>query len=97
MFERTTVRLPKVLLDRARKKAAERGITLTALLEESLLRNIEEGTPKKRQGQRISLPVSSATGGPRPGVDLTRMAGIYEDEDREYMERLRKGFQESSP
>jgi uncharacterized protein (DUF433 family) len=39
------------------------------------------------------LPVSKATGGLLPGVDLTRLSDIQEMEDLEYIERLRKGFE----
>jgi uncharacterized protein (DUF433 family) len=43
--------------------------------------------------RRTLLPVSKATGGLLPGVDLTRLSDIQEMEDLEYIERLRKGFE----
>ena len=67
---RTTVRLPEDLLRRARKKAAEEGRTLTSLLEEGLRSVLADSKPAKRA--RIRLPVSKASGGTLPGVDLNR-------------------------
>ena len=39
-IQRTTVRLPKELLRLAKRKAAEEGRTLTALIEEGLRREV---------------------------------------------------------
>lgn len=74
---RTTVRLSDDLLRRARKKAAEQGRTLTSLLEEGLKSMLAESKPAKRT--RVRLPVSKATGGTLPGVDLNRSSDL---EDR---------------
>ena len=74
---RTTVRLPDDLLRRARKKAAEEGRTLTSLLEEGLKTVLTESKPARRTPVR--LPVSKATGGTLPGVDLNRSSDL---EDR---------------
>jgi len=74
---RTTVRLSKPLLDRARQEAARRGITLTALIEQGLglaLRRPLKSSPQKV----ISLPVSSATGGTLPGVNLDRTSELLD-------------------
>jgi hypothetical protein len=78
---RTTVRLSDDLLRRARKKAAEQGRTLTSLLEEGLKSVLAESKPAKRT--RVRLPVSKATGGTLPGVDLNRLSDLEERmEDR---------------
>jgi hypothetical protein len=74
---RTTVRLPDDLLRRARKKAAEQGRTLTSLLEEGLKTVLAESKPARRT--QVRLPVSKATGGTLPGVDLNRSSDL---EDR---------------
>ena len=74
---RTTVRLSDDLLRRARKKAAEQGRTLTSLLEEGLKSVLAESKPVIRT--RVRLPVSKATGGTLPGVDLNRSSDL---EDR---------------
>ena len=85
---RTTVRLPPELLRRAKRKAAAEGRTLTALIEEGLQRVVADNqkASKKRRGP---LPVSKATGGLMPGIDLTQMWKIYEMEDLEYVERMK--------
>ena len=59
MIERTTVRLPKELLDRARRKAAADGVTLTALIEDGLRQVVS----RKRQREKPTgaIPVSKAT------------------------------------
>jgi hypothetical protein len=74
---RTTVRLNKPLLERARQEAARRGITLTALIEQGLglaLRRPLKSAPQKV----ISLPVSSATGGTLPGINLDRTSELLD-------------------
>lgn len=95
MIERTTVRLPQELLNRARKKAAAEGRTLTALMEDGL-RFIVEDQPKqkptKRRLPRVDLPVSKATGGFKPGFENLTYSQIEELEDLEYIERLKNGF-----
>ena len=89
MNERTTIRLPVELLKRAKRKAAAEGRTLTALIEEGLRHVVAEDKHKPLTKKRKALPVSKATGGLRPGVDLTQMWKIYEMEDLEYVERMK--------
>ena len=70
---RTTVRLSKPLLERARREAARRGMTLTALIEQGL--GLALRRPLKRPEEKaLALPVSTATGGTLPGVNLDRSA-----------------------
>lgn len=89
MAKRTTVRLPDELLARAKRKAAEEGRTLTSLIEDGLRVILaQEKKPVKRRS--VSLPVSKATGGLLPGVDLTRFSDYQEMEDLEYMERMKR-------
>jgi hypothetical protein len=74
---RTTVRLSKPLLERARQEAARRGMTLTALIEQGL--GLALRSPRKRsERQTIALPVSRATGGTLPGVNLDRNAELLD-------------------
>ena len=87
MVERTTVRLPEELLHRARKTAAAEGRTLTALIEDGLRLVVAEKKAKPRRPVR--LPVSSATGGFYPWVDISNNAMIQELEDIEYVERMK--------
>ena len=74
---RTTIRLADDLLRRARKKAAEEGRTLTSLVEEGLKTVLAESKPARRA--RVRLPISKASGGTLPGIDLNRSSDL---EDR---------------
>jgi hypothetical protein len=74
---RTTVRLDDELLDQARREAARRGQTLTALMAEGLRLVLARGlTPVRRQ--RVSLPVCRAGGGPKAGVNLDSTAELLD-------------------
>ena len=93
MIERTTVRLPKELLARAKRKAAAEGRTLTSLIEDGLRAILAEHVKPKKAARRVVLPVSSATGGLMPGIDPNKLATIAQEmEDLEYIERLKNGF-----
>jgi hypothetical protein len=87
MIERTTVRLPADLLDRARRRAADEGRTLTALIEDGLRLVVSEPRhpPKKHRLPRISR----AVGRMLPGVDVNDGSAIQELEDIEYIERMK--------
>jgi hypothetical protein len=74
---RTTIRLSGDLLRRAKKRAAEKGRTLTSLVEEGLKAVLAE--PKRAARKPLRLPVSKASGGTLPGIDLNRSADL---EDR---------------
>lgn len=93
MAERTTVRLPEELLRRAKRKAAKEGRTLTSLIEDGLRLVVSNGDKSARQTARRTLPVSSAVGWIRPGIDLSDSASIEERYDLEYADRLRRGFE----
>ena len=73
---RTTVRVRDDLLKRARKRAAEDGRTLTSLIEEGLTLVLAE--PKASRRKHVNLPVSAASGGVLPGVDLNRSSALEE-------------------
>ncbi len=73
---RTTIRLDDNLLKQAKKRAAEQGRTLTSLVEEGLaliLTHSKEGLRR-----RVELPVSKASGGVLPGVDLNHSSNLEE-------------------
>jgi hypothetical protein len=89
MTARTTVRLPEGLLDRAKRKAAAEGRTLTSLIEDGL-RLMVAGERKAAKGKRVLPPVSNATGGPMPGIDLTDLSALQEIEDLDYVERMKR-------
>ena len=92
MTERTTIRLPGDLLKRAKRKAAEEGRTLTSLIEDGLRQVLLENR-KATSPRRIVLPVSKATGGLMPGVDISDSAALQEADDLEYAGRLKRAFQ----
>jgi len=73
---RTTVRINDALLKRAKKRAAHEGRTLTSLVEEGLAVILAEAKGS-RSGQ-VQLPVSKASGGVLPGVDLNRSSDLEE-------------------
>jgi hypothetical protein len=91
MNERTTVRLPKDLLVRAKRKALAERRTLTSLIEEGL-RLVVHQRRKLPRMDRGPLPLSTASGGPLPGIDISDSAALQEMEDLEYIERLKNGF-----
>ena len=71
---RTTVRLRDDLLKRAKRRAAEEGRTLTSIIEEGVA--LVLGAPKPKRRALILLPVSQASGGIMPGVDLNRLSDL---------------------
>lgn len=74
---RTTVRLNDALHRQAKREAARRGETLTALIEKGL-RLVLASPPSPHRRRRVSLPVPSAGGGLLPGVDLDDSAGLLD-------------------
>ncbi|MGO9596212.1 MAG: hypothetical protein ACLQFF_00255 [Steroidobacteraceae bacterium] len=77
---RTTVRLDEGLLELAKREARRRGTTLTALLEQGLRLVLRRPQAGPRQ-TRVKLPVSRASGGTLPGVDLDNTASLIDRMD----------------
>ena len=75
---RTTVRLNNELHKRARREAARRGITLTAMIEQSLLAFMRKPPQKAPIRQRVTLPVCRGGGGTRLGVDVAYSAATLD-------------------
>jgi hypothetical protein len=71
---RTTIRLRDELLKRAKRRAAEENRTLTSLVEEGVA--LVLARPRKKRRERVELPVSRASGGVLPGVDLNRSSDL---------------------
>jgi plasmid stability protein len=88
MTERTTVRLPEDLVKRAKRKAAAEGRSLTALIEDGVRRVLNEGGATGK-AKRILPPVSTASGGLMPGLDLDDTAALQEIEDLDYARRFK--------
>ena len=74
---RTTVRLDDALLEQAKREAARRGETLTALLEKGLRLALAQARPAQRR-PKVVLPVCRAGGGVQPGVDLSDSAALLD-------------------
>jgi hypothetical protein len=87
MTVRTTIRLPEDLMRRAKRKAAAEGKSLTELIEDGVRQMVKE--PPAKRARRVLPPVSSASGGLMPGVDLNDSALVQEIDDIESARRLR--------
>jgi hypothetical protein len=74
---RTTVRLDDALLARARREAARRGETLTALIERGL-RLVLANPEKRSRRSHVEIPVCREGGGTLPGVDLDDGAALLD-------------------
>jgi hypothetical protein len=74
---RTTVRLDEALLKQAKREAARRGETLTALIERGL--RLVLARPEQRSSRRrVEIPVCREGGGTLPGVDLDDTAALLD-------------------
>lgn len=73
---RMTIDLPDELLIAAKKRAAEKGMTLRAIIEHSLRREIRQPRVGLRQGRR---PIRWVTvpGGLPPGLDVSNRENMY--------------------
>jgi Family of unknown function (DUF6364) len=87
MTERTTVRLPEDLLNRAKRKAAAEGRTLTSLIEDGL-RLIVSQSRRDLESKRISPRVSKAGGGLMPGIELNNSSALQDADDLDYVRRM---------
>jgi hypothetical protein len=84
---RTTVDLPEPVLQNARRRAAERNVTLSEIVTEALVTELNAPTPT------VAQPFKLVTfGGPnsavRPGIDLNKISAIIADEDEIYYREL---------
>lgn len=71
---RTTLNISDDLYQAVKIEAARRGDTVTSLVEESLRRLLDQ----PGEAARVPFPVSSRSGGLRPGVDLTDPDQMYD-------------------
>jgi hypothetical protein len=86
MPERTTVRLAEDLLNRAKRKAAAEGRTLTSLIEEGLRAVVAEKR-EAAKAARVMPRVSKARGGLVAGVEL---GNLQEADDIDYVRRMQR-------
>jgi hypothetical protein len=47
-------------------------------------------TGDRKSGKRVLPPVSKATGGPMPGVDITDLCALQEWHDLDYIGRMKR-------
>ena len=73
---RTTIRLHDSLLVEVKKLAAERGATLTAVVEDALREVLARRHEPSRRA-KVRLPTFGG-GGLRPGVDLDNSAALLD-------------------
>ena len=72
---RTTVSIADELLDSAKARAKERGVTLGTLVEDALRRELSlNAGPRKR----VPVPVFDGKTGPWPGVNLNSNRELQE-------------------
>ena len=73
---RTTIRLDDQLLIAAKKLAAERGTTLTGIIEDSLRQSLARREPSPRRS-KFRFPTFKGNG-LRPGVNLDDSAALLD-------------------
>lgn len=73
---RTTLNLPDEVVREAKQRALDEGTTLTELIVQGLRARLRAGGPGGH------LPVSTAVGGLRPGVDWERLVAADGQEHR---------------
>ncbi len=71
------MRLDESLLRQVKRVAEKRGETLTSLIEQGLRLLLASSRSNPRR-TRVTLPVSRASGGTRPGVDLNDSAALLD-------------------
>ena len=74
---RTTIRLDDELLKQAKRRAAESGSTLTAVIEEALREQLLGNRSKSEHAGRIRLK-TTGKGGVQPGIDLDASAPLLD-------------------
>lgn len=72
------VRLADSLLREAKREAAKCGLTLTAIIEESLRARLARTSTAPRTRVRLT---TTGHGGPRPGIDLDDSASLLDAMD----------------
>ncbi|CAN5165465.1 ribbon-helix-helix protein, CopG family [soil metagenome] len=72
---RTTVNIHDELLESAKLRARERGVTLGALVEDALRRELSLNL---EHAPRPEVPVFRGGNGLMPGVDITSNRALYE-------------------
>ena len=72
---RTTISIHDELLEAAKRRARERGVTLGTLVEDALRREL---SAHDEPAQRVEIPVFEGGTGAHPGLDLDSNRAIAE-------------------
>ncbi len=83
---RTTITIDEQLLRAAKRVAAQRGVTLSEVIQDSLRAQL---TAKPIGTSRPFKLITFRGRGPRPGVDLDRTSALLEHDDVEQYARSR--------
>ena len=75
---RTTLQLEDALVRAAKKRAAEEGKTLTAVIDEALRQHLE---PPARSGKPFRLKLLTKRGRVVPGINFADRDSLYERMD----------------
>lgn len=78
---RTTVRLDEKLLKEVKRHAAESGMTLTAVIEQSLRERLARKSASTRTRAKVRLH-AVGKGGLHPGIDLDDSASLLDAMER---------------
>ncbi|MDZ7669428.1 MAG: CopG family transcriptional regulator [Gammaproteobacteria bacterium] len=74
---RTTIRLDEELLKEAKRQATESGVTLQAIIEESLRERLARGRDRQQARRPVRLK-TAGSGGSLPGIDLDDSASLLD-------------------
>ncbi|MGI9305985.1 MAG: DUF6364 family protein [Gammaproteobacteria bacterium] len=77
---RTTIRLDDALIKEAKRQAAESGMTLTAIIEDSLRERLARGKATIKPRKQVKLK-TTGKGGVFPGIDLDDSASLIDTMD----------------
>ena len=91
MNERTTIRLPEPLLAAAKKRAAEEGRTVTALVIEGLQKVIDEPRRKRRIKMPPICPASIKSAKAVHRFTIEDIRAAEEQADADYVKRWMLG------
>ncbi len=78
---RTTITLPDPVLENAKQRARERGITFSEFVSEAVVCHLH---PKEAQPVRTPFRLITVPGKALPGVDLSRISELIDEDDAEW-------------
>jgi hypothetical protein len=85
---RTTITLPDPVLENAKQRARERGITLSEFVAEAVQRHVVK---QNTSGERPPFRLITVSGKALPGVDLSRPSALIVEDDEEQYKDLFRG------